>query len=210
MHWTPKRTPKTETLRRTDAGQAIMLPRRHGRLHALRFSVARSLVASRGKRRAGCLWASCPPSLKSWLRPNTLGSCLAFACISFAHAVFTCQFRRVSSARSAALARLHSRPCLHNAPLCAGRRAHALIVYTKPFAEACARRPVRAARRTTRTMQNGRRCIRAPCRCRAPCAASTSYPCASPARRPWLACGGLTAARFKPTATGQPRSMFFH
>lgn len=94
----------------------------------------------------------------------------------------------VSSRAPAARVRLHSRPCLHNAPLCAGRRAHALHLYTKPLVEACARRPVRAARRTTRTMQNGRR--QRPCAslmCAAPGGAVASYPCAAPARRPWLA-----------------------
>ena len=86
------------------------------------------------------------------LGSNPLGSCLAFAGNRCAHAVVACQFRHASFARVPSLAAM-----LHNAPLCAVRLARPLYLYTKPVAYGRASRPVRAARRTTHTMQNGRR-----------------------------------------------------
>jgi hypothetical protein len=132
-----------------------------------------------------------PSSFGAVVLSSPLGSCLAVAGTRSARAVATRQFTRTRCASARSLAAM-----LHNAPLCAVRLARPLYLYTKPFAYGRASQPVRAARRTTRTMQNGRRC--APCtssvrgsrprRCQHPAR------CAS-ARRPWLArCPALLLA----------------
>jgi hypothetical protein len=84
----------------------------------------------------------------------------------------------VSSGAPALLARLHSRPCyiMRRCAQSSGR-SHCTCIQSA-IANGCTRRPVRAARRTTHTMQNGRRAIPVPRRCAAPCRADTSCPCA--------------------------------
>lgn len=104
------------------------------------------------KRRAGCTWASVPAFVerRSPSRPARL---LPRLCLRPRRARSgSQQFSRASFARAPSLAAM-----LHNAPLCAVRLARPLYLYTKPVAYGRASRPVRAARRTTRTMQNGRR-----------------------------------------------------